>query len=1450
MSDYSDGSMIVNTEIDTEGFKKDSEKLERAVASLSKRVESIGQQMKTAIAKNNTSAMESLNRQFSESQTQVDALRRKMEAFSHVKILSDDYIKTTKEIEKTEEALSRLMERQEKMRELGKQSIEAQKEKLRQQMEAELQAMDGWDKMAPWSKQAIRDEYMKDLEKEYAKLGKPEDTSAFKSLQYDIDKAREKLANLNAEKEKMEANDTAFQTGESTRGYEQINRQIQETEQQLAEVDKAKRRAYAAPIGAGILNFLSNVAKSALNAAVNLAKIAGNGALSYLRRLASGAKNAAIQLMKLTGSALSSGIRRLGTLTTMAGRAGKSLLGIGNSAKKSNNGLNLGLKVLMKYGLGMRSMFTLIRKVRSAIGDAFKNMAKRVPEVNRSLSLLASSLDRMKNSLATAFQPILTTVAPYLAAFMDMISNALTKVGEFFAALTGQKYVYKATKAQIDYAKSLDKTKKSAKEAKNQLAGFDDLNILSDSSKDSGSTKTETPTSSFKKIPIEDGISDLAKRIKEAFEKGDFYEIGKALAEKVYGWFNSIDWEKVGDMVGRGIMSIVTLVKGFAENFPWGEVGAKLASGLNALFDRLDFITIADTLIALIKGALAAMLGFIETFKWKDHGEKLAAGIRQFISNLPVGDLGEVLRKGIVGILQFIRPALGDKQSWASAGKKLGELLNELFKGKPGKDNIWAELKGAIVDLANGVILALKKFIMTFKWGDAGKTFGKTISDLILEVDWNMLSQDIVGAADGAITMLREFVAAFKWEETGKAFHDAILLLVEDFPLSELGQGLSDLMAGALRFMNEILGDQELFEELGGDLSDFLNTIFSNTEMWDEVGETANNMLKDVLSFGKGFLEKFEPETAADAIKTALGRIEWDDIATETWNLLKLAFQKAGSFVEALFSNGEEEGEGESLGAKIGTKLSEAINEAINSVVPWSDIGKTFNELLNNGLDFLNNFVVNFDAEGFADGVCDALEEVEWGKIANKIITLLLEAIGKFDSMLRESIYRFFGVEDKDKQLEMKVTQMAGELFAAGAYKTYQEAEAAAKEFYGVGEGLAKDAADGFTDGMDDKKDEVTDAMEDTFMDPYNEKIAGKEGFDAHSPSKTTKALGKDVMQGFAKGLESQKEDANKRSFTLFTGLFATIVSTAVAMAVFQTIITTTLDNLQEKFPEYLEKYKEQFDDGWRAISDTVRSHMESIERSISDSVRSIEAAFPQSFDSMGEAIQNKDWYSIGSNIVNGISNGINNNWPWLQNTVWNLAIDLYNTAKQALGINSPSKVFRDGVGKMLGLGVAKGMEDSQPKILDSVSTVADAMADEMKDADVVANVSAKGSSLDNVLATFSDKVESSFSKLVKRLEEIAESVTFRMPNAAAGTVVPYSVTGNAANTSAEDQSAATEEQTSALIQMFNNQTTAIVRAIEENRPDIRFGDKAIGEAAIREINRIARATGKSPIII
>ena len=272
--------------------------------------------------------------------------------------------------------------------------------------------------MAPWSKDMIRAKYMKDLEKEYAKLGKVEDTASFRSLQYDVDKLREKLAQLNAEKSKMESGGTAFRMGDATAEFEQLNHQMEETEQHMEQVEQAKERAFSLPSASGFLSFLSGVARGALNAAVSLAKIAGNGALSYLRKLAAGAKNAAIQLMKLAGSALASGIRRIGNL---ASAAGKALLGLGRNAKKSNGGLNAGLKALLRYGLGIRSVFALLNKLRSAVKEAFENMAKKVPEVNQTLSALTSSLDRVKNSFATAFQPILTAIAPYLIQFMDML---------------------------------------------------------------------------------------------------------------------------------------------------------------------------------------------------------------------------------------------------------------------------------------------------------------------------------------------------------------------------------------------------------------------------------------------------------------------------------------------------------------------------------------------------------------------------------------------------------------------------------------------------------------------------------------------------------------------------------------------------------------------------------------------------------------------------------------------------------------------------------------------------------------------------------------------------------------------------------------------------------------------------------------------------------------------
>ncbi len=72
--------------------------------------------------------------------------------------------------------------------------------------------------------------------------------------------------------------------------------------------------------------------------------------------------------------------------------------------------------------------------------------------------------------------------------------------------------------------------------------------------------------------------------------------------------------------------------------------------------------------------------------------------------------------------------------------------------------------------------------------------------------------------------------------------------------------------------------------------------------------------------------------------------------------------------------------------------------------------------------------------------------------------------------------------------------------------------------------------------------------------------------------------------------------------------------------------------------------------------------------------------------------------YDVGSNIVRGIWNGISSGWSWLTDKVANLANGLFEAAKGALGIQSPSKKFRF-LGEMCVAGFNDGLNGVDAKL-------------------------------------------------------------------------------------------------------------------------------------------------------
>ncbi|MGL5382482.1 MAG: phage tail tape measure protein [Culicoidibacterales bacterium] len=68
--------------------------------------------------------------------------------------------------------------------------------------------------------------------------------------------------------------------------------------------------------------------------------------------------------------------------------------------------------------------------------------------------------------------------------------------------------------------------------------------------------------------------------------------------------------------------------------------------------------------------------------------------------------------------------------------------------------------------------------------------------------------------------------------------------------------------------------------------------------------------------------------------------------------------------------------------------------------------------------------------------------------------------------------------------------------------------------------------------------------------------------------------------------------------------------------------------------------------------------------------------------------------FDIGKNIVQGLWNGITSMGSWISDKVSGFFSGIVDGAKSVLGIHSPSRVFRDQVGKYMAEGVGVGFED------------------------------------------------------------------------------------------------------------------------------------------------------------
>lgn len=108
-------------------------------------------------------------------------------------------------------------------------------------------------------------------------------------------------------------------------------------------------------------------------------------------------------------------------------------------------------------------------------------------------------------------------------------------------------------------------------------------------------------------------------------------------------------------------------------------------------------------------------------------------------------------------------------------------------------------------------------------------------------------------------------------------------------------------------------------------------------------------------------------------------------------------------------------------------------------------------------------------------------------------------------------------------------------------------------------------------------------------------------------------------------------------------------------------------------------------------------------------------AMIPDIITGIWDAFAEVDWGEIGIEIINGITDGIWNAAGSLWQSMQDLAQSAWESAKDFLGIGSPSKVFADQVGKWIPAGMAEGIDENVAPVTASVKKMSDQSLGDMQ---------------------------------------------------------------------------------------------------------------------------------------
>lgn len=871
-----DGSIIIDTRIQTEGLSKGLSTIKAGMTRITAQVSKMGETAKNSFQRQ-IATVNSLYQSYEKQERKVAELKSKLD-------------------------------------ELGKSKIETEGYKL---ISDQIKALE------------TDFEKIESKQREWIDMGFPVDSGPVKELDKQLDEIWTDMERLQNKQKEMQVSGSAYIDPKSTDAYKNTLQKYDEESQKLERINGRLYSSY------------NNLKKK-----VEEYQEKNNKLVLVMQNLQKAAARVGV-VMKNIGSALKSVGSAVKSMVSAMKKAVESMFNFDKQAKCSKAGLD--------EVLGISLLFSGMSQAINAVGDGVKtgiqNLAEYSNTANTAMSSLMSSMTRLKNSFATAFAPILTTVAPILVKFINLMSDAVTRVGMLIAALTGQKTFTKAIGVQEDYAASLDKTadsaKKATKEVKGYLSPIDELNRYDDGVNSAGTiggNKYTDPSAGdmFEEVPITSSIKGIADKIRKLIKKEDWEGLGAYIAsginkglQKIYdviNWnnvgpkitkfcdaftrtFNSlvdhIDWDLLGRTVGVGINTLVNtmnllitginwknlgkkfaegitglvhevnwnnlgqllgnmfmiswkIFSGFVHNLPYADIGKAVADALNGVFSTVSFSEIGDTLATGLNGAFTTLYNFAVNFNWKQMVDNIAGGINTFVSKFDWKGNGQKLEIFLNNLCTSL-VGLAQKTNWEEVGKGIGTFLSQIDWGK----HLWQVIEaikttiGGLFDgleeggTAGKIAAFLGKAFLAVKIADI-TGIGSLVKLLIGAIGKKIIGSEAVAALSGSLTsVLGKAASAAAGGFTSLASSLAPLVGTAGLIAAVATAAIvgTEKLAG---FIETLQGGNGVLTQAGGYLHDYAGAMSSSNVITQKQAEDLWKLIEADESAGKSNAEMYD----------------------------------------------------------------------------------------------------------------------------------------------------------------------------------------------------------------------------------------------------------------------------------------------------------------------------------------------------------------------------------------------------------------------------------------------------------------------------------------------------------------------------------------------------------------------------------------------------------------